>query len=89
MTDTELRTFTLPDVGEGLVEARIEAVLVEVGDQVARFDVVVEVETDKAVVELNTPWSGTITQIHVKVEDYVPVGGPVFEISLPVGVAEG
>jgi 2-oxoisovalerate dehydrogenase E2 component (dihydrolipoyl transacylase) len=81
-TQSDIRVFNLPDVGEGLVEARIEAIHVAVGDEVARFDVVLEVETDKAVVDLSAPWSGTIHRICCEKDEYVGVGEPLLEIAV-------
>jgi pyruvate dehydrogenase E2 component (dihydrolipoamide acetyltransferase) len=85
MSETEIKVFTLPDVGEGLVEARVVEIRVKVGDQVSRFDVVMDVETDKAVVELNIPWTGTIHGIAVEIDQYVDVGAPVLEIAVAAG----
>ena len=55
------RQFTLPDLGEGLEEAEIVAWLVNEGDHVIANQPLLSVETDKAVVEIPSPWSGTIT----------------------------
>ena len=88
-TSSDIRAFNLPDVGEGLVEARVEEIHVAVGDEVSRFDVVVEVETDKATVELSAPWSGTIHRICCEKDDYVGVGEPILEIAVPTGDAGG
>jgi pyruvate dehydrogenase E2 component (dihydrolipoamide acetyltransferase) len=78
----DIRVFNLPDVGEGLVEARVVEILVKEGDCVSRFDVVVEVETDKAQVELSAPWTGTIHQICCEPDTYVGVGDPLLKISV-------
>jgi len=77
-----VKVFNLPDVGEGLVEARVEAIKVAEGDKVERFEVIAEVETDKAVVELSSPWTGTVHKICCAVDDYVEVGAPVMEIAV-------
>ena len=79
---SQLRVFNLSDIGEGLVEARVVSVLVAVGQEVKRFDPIVEVETDKSTVELTAPWTGTVHAIHVEVGAYVEVGNPVLEIAL-------
>ena len=55
---SESRTFHLPDHGEGLTEALIEAVLVSPGDRVEQFAVIFQVETEKAVVDVTCPWGG-------------------------------
>ena len=54
-----MRQFTLPDLGEGLEEAEIVAWFVNEGDHVVADQPLVSVETDKAVVEVPSPWSGT------------------------------
>jgi pyruvate dehydrogenase E2 component (dihydrolipoamide acetyltransferase) len=66
--------FKLPDVGEGIAEAEIVEYLVEVGDKVKADQTVVRVETDKAVVELPSPFSGTVSEIPHKPGDTVKVG---------------
>lgn len=68
------RTFTLPDLGEGLTEAEIVKVLVAVGDVVAEDAPLLEVETDKATVEIPSPMSGRVDQIHVEAGQTVKVG---------------
>ncbi|HEY4278255.1 MAG TPA: biotin/lipoyl-containing protein [Conexibacter sp.] len=84
-TEANVRVFNLPDIGEGLVEARVVTVLVAEGQEVKRFDPILEVETDKATVDLSAPWSGTVQAIHVEVGEYVEVGNPVLEIALAAG----
>src|SRR5262249_58229653 len=59
------RQFTLPDLGEGLVEAEILNVLVREGDVVAEDAPLLEVETDKARVEIPSPIGGRVEKIHV------------------------
>lgn len=81
----EIRVFNLADIGEGLVEARIVELLVKEGDAVKRFDVVAEVETDKATVELSAPWAGTIHRICCEADEYVEVGNPILEIAVSGG----
>lgn len=76
--------FTLPDVGEGLTEAEITAWRVSPGDPVALNQVVVEVETAKAVVELPSPYTGTVLELLHAVGDVVPVGSAIITIGEPV-----
>ena len=57
--------FLLPDVGEGLTEAEIVAWKVKVGDVIAINDIVVEIETAKSLVELPSPYAGTVTALLV------------------------
>jgi pyruvate dehydrogenase E2 component (dihydrolipoamide acetyltransferase) len=66
--------FKLPDLGEGVTEAEIERWLVAEGDEVADDDPLVEVITDKATVEIPSPFSGLVTRIHVDAGEVVPVG---------------
>jgi 2-oxoisovalerate dehydrogenase E2 component (dihydrolipoyl transacylase) len=81
-----LYTFRLPDPGEGLVEADIVTWRVAVGDQVKINDILVEVETSKSLVELPTPYAGTVTELLVNEGDTVDVGTPI--ISIDDGAAE-
>jgi 2-oxoisovalerate dehydrogenase E2 component (dihydrolipoyl transacylase) len=80
-----LQTFRLPDPGEGLVEADIITWRVAIGDQVKINDILVEVETSKSLVELPSPYAGTVTELLVNEGDTVDVGTPI--ISIEDGVA--
>ena len=75
------RQFTLPDLGEGLEEAEIVAWLVNEGDHVVANQPLVSVETDKAVVEIPSPWSGTIARRFGAKGDLVKVGAALVEFS--------
>ncbi|MBI2879807.1 MAG: 2-oxo acid dehydrogenase subunit E2, partial [Candidatus Rokubacteria bacterium] len=68
------REFKLPDLGEGLAEAEIVRVLVSEGDLVREDQIVLEVETDKAQVELPSPFAGRVGRVHVREGERVPVG---------------
>ncbi len=68
------RAFVLPDLGEGLTEAEIVKVLVQEGDLVQEDAPLLEVETDKATVEIPSPVTGRVTQIHVQPGQTVKVG---------------
>ena len=68
------RPFVLPDLGEGLVEAEIVRVLVKEGDVVGEDAPLLEVETDKAQVEIPSPMSGRIEKVHVAPHQTVRVG---------------
>ena len=72
--------FALPDVGEGLTEAEIVTWRVAVGDAVNVNDVLVEIETAKSVVELPSPFAGTVTALLVDEGTTVPVGTPIIAI---------
>jgi len=69
--------FALPDVGEGLTEAEIVSWKVKPGDTVAVNDVLVEIETAKSIVELPSPWAGTISELLVAEGDTVDVGSDI------------
>lgn len=73
-------TFDLPDVGEGLIEAEVVNWVVSVGDTVEVNDVVVEIETEKSLVELPSPYGGVVEKILVDAGQTVPVGTPLIQI---------
>ena len=69
--------FKLPDLGEGVREGEIARWLVEVGQEVAEDDPLVEIQTDKTTVEIPSPAAGTVGQILVGEGEVVPVGTPL------------
>ncbi len=73
--------FNLPDLGEGLEEAEIIAWHVNQGDHVVTDQPLVSVETDKAVVEVPSPWSGRIARLFGAKGDLVKVGAPLAEFA--------
>lgn len=75
-----MKTFKLPDLGEGLTEAEIVAWQVSVGDHVVADQPILSVETAKAVVEVPSPWSGRIAALHHQPGDEVPVGEALVDI---------
>lgn len=79
--------FRLPDVGEGLHEAEIVRWLVQEGDALAEDQPMVEIQTDKAVVEIASPVAGTVVKLHGAEGDTVPVGAVLITIALAEGVA--
>src|SRR5712691_8161217 len=76
-----MRQFILPDLGEGLEEAEIVAWHVNEGDHVVVDQPLVSVETDKAVVEVPSPWSGRIGRLFGAKGDLVKVGTPLVEFA--------
>ena len=76
-----LHKFNLPDVGEGLTEAEIVAWKVKPGDTVAINDVLCEIETAKSLVELPSPFAGTVTELLVPEGLTVDVGTPIISVS--------
>ena len=81
-------TFKLPDVGEGTAEAEIVAWHVAVGDAVAEDQLLVDVMTDKATVEMTSPVSGTVTALHGNPGDMATVGAPLVEFETDAGVRQ-
>jgi pyruvate dehydrogenase E2 component (dihydrolipoamide acetyltransferase) len=72
--------FKLPDVGEGLTEAEIVTWKVKEGDVVVINQVLVEIETAKSLVELPSPYAGTVQRLMVPEGETVPVGTPIIAI---------
>jgi 2-oxoisovalerate dehydrogenase E2 component (dihydrolipoyl transacylase) len=83
----ELRQFKLPDVGEGLTEADIVRWHVQPGDTVKVNQIIVEIETAKAVVELPSPHAGVVSSLLVSEGETVDVGTPI--IAIDTGVRGG
>ena len=80
--------YKLPDVGEGLTEAEIVKWHVAVGDVVEINQIVVEIETAKSIVELPSPYEGTVSAILVAEGELVPVGTPIIAIGDASAVEE-
>ena len=76
------RDFLLPDLGEGLTEGEIVSWLVAVGDTVVVDQPVAEIETAKAVVEVPSPFAGTVTALHGEAGGEVLVGQPLVTIDV-------
>jgi 2-oxoisovalerate dehydrogenase E2 component (dihydrolipoyl transacylase) len=77
------REFKLPDVGEGLTEADIVSWRVKPGDVLKVNQVIVEIETAKSLVELPSPWAGTVSGLLVDEGTTVDVGTPIISIEVP------
>jgi pyruvate dehydrogenase E2 component (dihydrolipoamide acetyltransferase) len=84
---SEVKQFRLPDVGEGLTEADIVAWHVKPGDSVSINQVIVEIETAKAVVELPSPYEGVVTGLLAEVGQTVDVGTPIITVDISDGAA--
>lgn len=84
-----IKEFRLPDLGEGLTESEILSWKVGVGDTVTLNQVIAEVETAKAVVELPSPFAGVIKELHEQPGTIVEVGKPIvsFEVTDDAGTA--
>jgi pyruvate dehydrogenase E2 component (dihydrolipoamide acetyltransferase) len=74
-----MKTFVLPDLGEGLLDAEIVAWHVTVGDHVVADQPLVSVETDKAVVEVPSPRAGRIEKLCAATGERIKVGAPLVE----------
>lgn len=74
---TDPNVFILPDLGEGVHEAELISWKVKPGDTVAEHDILAEMETDKALVEVPSPRAGTISQLHGSEGDTLHVGNPL------------
>lgn len=75
------QVFSMPDVGEGLTEAEILRWLVRPGDTVAVNQMIVEIETAKAAVELPCPFAGVVEELHAPEGAIVAVGSPIISIA--------
>ncbi|MCO6458003.1 MAG: biotin/lipoyl-binding protein, partial [Pirellulaceae bacterium] len=70
----------LPELGDGIESGDVLQVLVQVGDVIRKDQGVVELETDKATVEVPSSHAGRVTEIHVQEGQTVPIGGPLVTI---------
>jgi pyruvate dehydrogenase E2 component (dihydrolipoamide acetyltransferase) len=71
--------FILPDLGEGVHEAELIKWRVRPGERVKEYDILAEMETDKALVEVPSPWTGVIKAVHGKEGDIINVGSVLVE----------
>lgn len=77
-----MTTFLLPDLGEGLPDAEIVAWHVKEGDAVQADQMMVSVETAKAIVEVPSPYTGVIRKLHAAAGDVVGTGEPLVDFEL-------
>ncbi|MEV0174355.1 dihydrolipoamide acetyltransferase family protein [Streptomyces sp. NPDC050803] len=85
MTEASVREFKMPDVGEGLTEAEILKWYVQPGDTVTDGQVVCEVETAKAAVELPIPYDGVVRELHFPEGTTVDVGTAIIAVDVAGG----
>ncbi len=78
----------IPQIGEGLQEARLVGVLKQPGDTVKRDEPIYQMETDKAVMDVESPYEGTIIRWLAEVDTILPIGGAVAEMEVAAGVRE-
>ena len=81
------REFKLPDLGEGLTEGEVVRWLVAEGDAIVLNQPIVEVETAKAVVEIPSPYAGTVVKLHAGEGDSLDVGAPLLSVDTAGGAA--
>lgn len=84
-----LHEFRMPDAGEGLTEAEVLGWRVAVGDTVVVNQILLEVETAKAAVELPSPYAGVVVELLAAPGDVVPVGQPIIRVEDGVPGAGG
>ncbi|MCC3300346.1 dihydrolipoamide acetyltransferase family protein [Arthrobacter sp. zg-Y895] len=84
-----VRTFLLPDLGEGLTEAELVNWLVAVGDTVVVDQPVAEVETAKSLVEVPSPFAGRVAQLHGQAGESVDVGRPLISVDTAAAATAG
>ncbi|EOD19118.1 3-methyl-2-oxobutanoate dehydrogenase, partial [Emiliania huxleyi CCMP1516] len=74
--------FMLADIGEGIAEVEVLQWFVKPGDTVDQFDRICEVQSDKATVEISSPYVGTIESLEYEVGSIAKVGTPLLHISV-------
>jgi 2-oxoisovalerate dehydrogenase E2 component (dihydrolipoyl transacylase) len=84
----ELKQFKLPDVGEGLTEADIVKWLVQPGDAITINQIIVEIETAKALVELPSPYEGVVQDLLVPEGETADVGTPIISVNVGAEAAD-
>ena len=85
---SEPKVFLLPDLGEGLTEAELVNWLVAVGDEIRVDQPIAEVETAKSMVEVPSPYAGTVAVLHGEPGQTLDVGKPLISV-MPVGAVAG
>jgi pyruvate dehydrogenase E2 component (dihydrolipoamide acetyltransferase) len=84
-----VKEFKLPDVGEGVAEGELVSWQVSPGDTVSEGDIVAEVETDKALVEVPSRYDGTVKELFAEEGDIVPVGDVIISFEVDEGDGGG
>lgn len=85
---TNVYTFTLPDIGEGVAEGEIMAWFAEEGQTIQEDQALLEVMTDKVTVEIPAPRAGILLKKYVQVGDVVPVGNPLLDLHFGEALSE-
>ncbi|MBS1716520.1 MAG: 2-oxo acid dehydrogenase subunit E2 [Armatimonadetes bacterium] len=81
-------SVNIPQIGEGLQEARLVAVLKQPGEKVRRDEPIYQMETDKAVMDVESPYEGTLVEWLAPVDTILPIGGAVAKMDVADGVQE-
>ncbi len=81
--------ITLPDVGDNIEKGTVVTILLKVGDVVTEGQPVIEIETDKAVVEVPSAVGGTVLSVNVNIGDSLPVGGIIAVLGVALSVGAG
>ena len=76
------RDFILPDIGEGIVECEVIEWKVKEGDLIEEDQIVVDVSTDKAIVEIPSMYNGRVTKLYYEQSDIAEVHKPLFAIEV-------
>lgn len=85
---SETKVFLLPDLGEGLTEAELVNWLVAVGDEIRVDQPIAEVETAKSMVEVPSPYAGTVAVLHGEPGQTLDVGKPLISVTSPESQGE-
>jgi 2-oxoisovalerate dehydrogenase E2 component (dihydrolipoyl transacylase) len=75
-------SFNLPDIGEGIAEVEVLKWFVKPGDKISQFDRLLEVQSDKATVDITSRYDGVVAKLHHKVGEMAPTGKPLLDIEL-------
>jgi 2-oxoisovalerate dehydrogenase E2 component (dihydrolipoyl transacylase) len=79
------KDFILPDIGEGIVQCEVIQWKVKEGDLIEEDQIVVDVSTDKAIVEIPSMYSGRVTTLYCAESDIAKVHQPLFAIDIAQG----
>ena len=78
----EILQFNLSDIGEGIKEVTVKEWFVKVGDKVAQFDNICEVQSDKASVTITSKYDGVVTKLYYAVDDIAQTGDPLIDVEV-------
>ncbi|MBL8060257.1 MAG: 2-oxo acid dehydrogenase subunit E2 [Chthonomonas sp.] len=81
-------SLRIPMIGEGLQEARLVATLKNPGDTIKRDEAIYQMETDKAVMDVESPHDGVLTEWLVAIDTVVPIGAEIAKVRVAAGIQE-